>query len=46
MYVCIYPNLNIYVRLYVSSPYLFVFGDDHVMRYTGEDDVAGGPGEA
>jgi len=23
-----------------------VFGDDHVMRYTGADDVAGGAGEA
>jgi len=23
-----------------------VFGDDHVIRYTGADDVAGGAGEA
>jgi len=25
----------------LSSPYLLVFGDDRVMRYTGADDVAG-----
>jgi len=30
----------------MSSPYLLVFGDDRVMRYTGADDVAGGAGEA
>jgi len=30
----------------MSSPYLFVFGDDRVMRYTGADDVAGGADEA
>jgi len=30
----------------MSSPYLLVFGDDRVMRYTGVDDVAGGAGEA
>ncbi|QCD78509.1 hypothetical protein DEO72_LG1g2143 [Vigna unguiculata] len=29
-----------------SSPYLLVFGDDRVMRYTGADDVAGGADEA
>jgi len=29
----------------MSSPYLFVFGDDRVMRYTGADDVAGGARE-
>jgi len=30
----------------MSSPYLLVFGDDRVMRYTGADDVAGGVDEA
>jgi len=23
---------------FISSPFLFVFGDDHVIRYTGADD--------
>jgi len=30
----------------MSSPYLLVFGDDHVIRYTGAYDVAGGVDEA
>jgi len=30
----------------MSSPYLLVFGDDRVMRYTGANDVAGGANEA
>jgi len=30
----------------VSSPYLLVFGDDHVIRYTRTNDVVGGAGEA
>jgi len=30
----------------MNSPYLLVFGDDLVMRYTGADDVAGGADEA
>jgi len=30
----------------LSSPYLLLFGDDRVMRYTGGDDVIGGAGEA
>ena len=30
----------------MSSPYLLVFGDNCVMRYTGVDDVAGGADEA
>jgi len=30
----------------MSSPFLLVFGDDRVMRYTGADDVSGGAGEA
>jgi len=28
--------------VYVSLPYLLVFGDDHVICYTGADDVTGG----
>jgi len=32
--------------LYVSSPYLLVFGDDHVMCYTRANDFVGGSGEA
>jgi len=36
-----------YVYIYiVSSPYLLVFGDDRVIRYTGANDVAGKAGEA
>jgi len=31
--------------LYLSSPYLLVFGDDHVICYMGADDVARGAGE-
>jgi len=34
------------INLFVSSPYLLVFGDDHVIRYTGVDDVVGGADEA
>jgi len=30
----------------MSSPYLLVFGDDRVMRYTEADDITGGAGEA
>ena len=30
----------------VSSPYLFVIGDDHVIHYTSANDVAGGVGDA
>jgi len=44
MSVCIYFEL--YICLYISSPYLFVFGDDRVVRYTGVEDVVGGTGEA
>jgi len=32
--------------LYVSSPYLFVIADDHVIHYTATDDAAGDAGEA
>jgi len=28
----------------MSSPFLFVFGDDRVIHYTGVDDVSGGAG--
>jgi len=31
--------------LIVSSPYLLVFGDDHVRWYMGANDVEGGSGE-
>jgi len=34
------------ICLFVSSPYMLVFGDDRVIRYTGADDVAGGASEA
>ena len=30
----------------VSSPYLLVFGDDRVTRYTRANDVLGGTGDA
>jgi len=29
----------------MSSPFLFVFGDDRVIRYTGADVVSGGAGD-
>jgi len=41
----IYLNC-IYNLIYVSLPYLLVFHDDRVMRYTRADDVTGGAGEA
>ena len=34
-----------FIYMYVSSPYLLVFGDDCVICYTGADDVVGGSGE-
>jgi len=30
----------------LSSPFLCVFGDDRVIRYTGADVVSGGAGDA
>jgi len=30
----------------VSSPYLFVFDDDRIIRYMGAVDISGGAGEA
>jgi len=30
----------------ISSPYLFVVGDDHVTRYTRVHDISGGAGDA
>jgi len=45
MYVYVHFELWFYIYVYVSSPYMLVFGDDRVMFYTGEDDVAGGAGE-
>jgi len=49
--VCVYIYIYIYIYilsmfLSVSSSYLLVFGDDRVIRYMGEDDVACGSGEA
>jgi len=30
----------------MSSPFLFVFGDDRVIRYTGADDITSDVGDA
>jgi len=30
----------------MSSPFLFVFGDDRVIRYMGADDITGDVGDA
>jgi len=30
----------------MSSPFLFVFGDDRVIRYTEADDITGDDGDA
>jgi len=30
----------------MSSPFLFVFSDDRVIRYTGADDIIGDAGDA
>jgi len=36
-----------YVLFFImSSPFLFVFGDDCVIRYTGADDITGDVGDA
>jgi len=43
--VCVCVYVCVCVCLYVSSPYLLVFGDDRVIHYTRTDDVAGGAGE-
>ena len=32
--------------LFISSPFLFVFDDDHVIRYTGADDNTCDAGDA
>jgi len=46
MCMCVHFNY-VYVYIYVvSSPYLFVFGDDRVTRYTRANDVTSGAGEA
>jgi len=29
------------IFIFISSPFLFVFGDDRVIRYTGVDDDTG-----
>jgi len=36
----------LYMFYIVSSPYLFVFGDHHVLHYTWADDVAARSSEA
>ena len=35
---CLY-FVNLYVVLFISSPFLFVLGDDHVIIYTGADEL-------
>jgi len=46
LWVCDYIYLYyIYEFHTINSPYLLVFGDDRVIRYTGADDVAGGTSE-
>jgi len=45
MCVCAYIFELYMCVLYCSSPYLLVFGDDCVLRYTQTDDVVGGFGE-
>jgi len=32
------------MRNYMSSPFLFVFGDDRVIRYMRVDDISGAAG--
>jgi len=44
--VCVHFNYDYVYVCIVSSPYLFVIGDDHVIRYTGAYDVAGSASEA
>jgi len=39
--ICIF----VAIYIFVSSPYLLMFGDDRTW-YTGADDVVGGSGEA
>ena len=33
-------------QFFISSPFLFVFGDDYVIRYTGADDDTVGAEDA
>jgi len=43
----IYLVFYIYLLFYfLSSPFLFVCGDDRVIRYTGADDDTGGAEDA
>jgi len=35
---CFY-SIDLYVILFISSPFLFVFGIDRVTCYTGADDI-------
>ncbi|QCE11062.1 hypothetical protein DEO72_LG10g2295 [Vigna unguiculata] len=45
-FACAKKNVGVEKPWGLSSPYLLVFGDDRVMRYTRADDVAGGANEA
>ena len=38
----IYPVISCLVFYFLSSPFLFVCGDDRVIRYTGADVDTGG----
>jgi len=38
-------NFELYICLYISSPYLLVFGDDRVIRYMRVEDVVSGASE-
>jgi len=46
MSMCIYLNCVVIYIGTISSPYMFVIGDDNVIRYTGVNNVAGGAGDA
>jgi len=42
MGVLIIYSINLYfISNFISSPFLFVIGDDRVIRYTGADDDTG-----
>jgi len=37
LYIYIYIYIYICYFIFISSPFLFVYGDDRVIRYTGVD---------
>jgi len=41
--VCVYLNCIYFYT--INSPYLLMFGNDHVIRYMRKNDFAGGAGE-